>query len=1388
MSERQARIDSNRNISDLDLQLNQDMQYWVEKLSKVIGRSNLNLDHHRPAIYSGNKNSVELDISGELYDKLSSITGNRSFLIYTILMAVLKICLYKYTGSTTIVVGSPTRKFGNDLYQSTNAIAIVDDINPKLSFQQFLPIVRQTLLDAYSRQFYPFARLIRDLKLDDVNNRCPIFDIALTLNGFHTDLPKVKNDINIIFNEQNYQLSGMVIFNSDLYELKTIKRFTNHFLNLLKAAINNIKEPIYNLQMMDDIERNQLLVEWNRTERDFSKITCIHEIFQAQAAKSADAVAVIFADQQLTYRELNNRANQLAHYLNHFGVRPEVKVGLCVERSLDMIVGILAILKAGGVYVPLDPAYPKDRLAYIMADSEMPIVITQEKLVENLPDHKARIIYIDSHLTAIQQMSYKNPTNSVTPENLAYIIYTSGSTGMPKGVLVEHRGMFNLSEAQLEIFNLQKEDHILQFSSLNFDASIFEIIMALKIGATLYLTDQHSLMPGPGLIRLLKEQHITTITIPPSVLEILPTEVLPALHTIIVAGEACHLNLVERWASGRRFFNAYGPTEATVWATTAQCLNNHAKPNIGRPIANTQIYILDRDLEPVPIGVAGELHITGEGVTRGYLNRPDLTSEKFIPNPFTGKPGTRLYKTGDLARYLPDGNIEFLERIDTQVKVRGFRIELGEIEAVLSEHPAIDQAVVLTKDDDSGKKRLVAFLLAKRDIVTTSNELKNYLRQRLPEYMLPAGFVMLERMPLTPNGKINKSALLALNNNESTLEENTVAARTPIEELLVGIWEEVLGQKCVSTHHNFFELGGHSLSATQVLSRLLEVFQVELPLNSMFEAPTVAGLAEKIEIARRAKEESSVLPLKPIQRDKFLPTSFAQQRLWFLHQMEPDNAFYNISMGIRISGNLDRDVLLESFNRIIDRHESLRTVFVNNNGTPVQIISESGSLTIPLINLTDLPDDEREAKAQMLIEQESQKPFELSGESLLRATLLQLSEEVYILLIVIHHIISDGWSMGLLLKELAIHYQSLLEGRSLQLSELPIQYADFSVWQREWLQGEVLQKQLSYWKSRLDGAPTVFELPTDRARPVLETFRGAKQSFLLSKTLTEELKTLSRKEGCTLFMTLLAAFKVLLYRYTNQQDIVIGSPIANRNRHEIENLIGFFVNMLVLRTDLSGRPTFRKLLARVREVALGAYEHQDLPFEKLVEELLSGRDTSRNPLFQVVFALHNNPLPVIEISGLTLNQVSDLTLNQVEIVDNKTAKFDLILHMWDKKEGIVGELEYNSDLFDPSTIERVIENFKALLTSITEYPDRSISDIPILSRSENQRILVEWNNTSRDYPKDRCIHELFEEQVERSPNAVAVTFQQESLSYAELNQRANQLAHYLRELGIGTES
>ncbi|WP_026798523.1 non-ribosomal peptide synthetase [Planktothrix prolifica] len=1409
--------------------LQNQLNYWQKQLSAAPALLHLPTDRPRPPEQRFEGDRIRCILSPELSQGLNKLSREQGVTLFMTLLTAFKVLLYRYTGQTDILVGTPianrTRSELDGLIGFfVNTLVLRTDLAGNPSFSEALKQVRETATDAYDHQDLPFEMLVEALQPERNMSYTPLFQVmfgldnevlnAIDLEGIKAthqplEFKTAKFDLSLSIQRKEAGLTTSWEYNTDLFDQSTIERLSGHFINLLTGIIANPEQSVAQLPLLTESERCQLLVDWNQTQIDYQPELCLHQLFEQQVKLNPDAIAVRLENEFLTYQELNNRANQLSHYLQSLGVKADSLVGIFVERSLEMIIGILGILKAGGAYVPLDVNYPKERITYLLEDTQLSILLTQSQFLGQVPQFLGTTICLDQDWSIIAKQSTVNPIVEVDQHNLAYIIYTSGSTGKPKGVMIEHRSVVNFTRTAIREYGFRSDDKTLQFASICFDASVEEIFCGLLSGATLVLRTEDMLRSSEDFWQYCQKWQLTVLSFPTAywhqlVSELTPT-VLPIITNIkliMVGGEAIQPAKVKQWHTITanysplpQLFNSYGPTEATVVTTlyefTSPTITNVP---IGQPISNTQAYILDACLQPVPVGVAGELYIGGAGLARGYLNRPELTAEKFISNPFIpldppltpldkgGEQPSKLYKTGDLCRYLPDGNIEYLGRIDNQVKIRGFRIELGEIETILSQHSAVKTAIVIAREDETEQKRLVAYIVPQAEGISNPQEqsllavteLRQFLKAQLPEYMVPSAFVILESLPLTSNGKVDRRALPA---PDFQSEEQYVAPRNPIEEILAAIWVKVLKVEQVGIHDNFFELGGHSLLATQLISRIRKAFKVEMPLRELFVAPTVAALAQVIKRVSE-QEQRTELPILPRGKDAELPLSFAQTRLWFLDQFESDSSFYNIPLALRLEGNLNQDVLIQSLEEICDRHEALRTNFITVDGVATQVIQTETPWTVTIVDLQPLSSSEQEIASQELTQNQAIQPFDLARDPLIRANLVILSETEHILLVCMHHIVSDGWSMGVFLQELTDLYNAYIQNQPSSLKPLPIQYGDYTLWQKQWLQGDILQRQLEYWQKQLADTPALLSLPTDRPRPAVQSFAGAHLPFTLSWELSQKLSQLTQEQGVTLFMTLLTAFDVLLYRYTEQEDILIGTPIANRNRSELEGLIGFFVNTLVLRTDLSGNPSFNELLIRVRQMAMDAYTHQDLPFEMLVEVLQPERDLSHAPLFQVDFLLQNEPLSQLELIGLTASPL---------LTENATAKFDLTLGMENTDTGLRGSWEYNTDLFERSTIERLAGNFVTLLEAIVANPQQQISQLPLLTEVESQQLLKDWNATEKDYPFHQCVHHLFEEQAERTPNAVAVVFEGLELTYQQLNIQANQLAHYLQSLGVGAE-
>ncbi len=1095
-------------------------------------------------------------------------------------------------------------------------------------------------------------------------------------------------------------------YDPTVYTEEEMEQRASQLLTLVESVVESPHDAIHSFNMIDENERRRLVRLLNESACPFPP-TSIERSFEQQVERTADAVAIEHGGDYISYSALNDRANRLARHLSANGAGPEARVALCLKRGPEAVVAMLAALKAGAAYVPMDPAYPRERLAFILEDADVKILITNRVLVEQFSTSGVTVVCVDNDWAASSFESYA-PVANPEAENAAYILFTSGSTGRPKGVVITRSGLLNYLNWAGAEYQFGEGMRTPLHSSLSFDLTVTSIWPPLLTGGCVVIIDDDA-----GIDGMVSEEsgynQYQIIKITPSHLRVLEalTEGRPDASLsrgLVIGGEALTWSDLEYWrrkAPATRLINEYGPTETVVGCCVFEAPNEgefSGPVPIGRPIANTQAYVLDEWGGLAPAGMTGELHIGGAGLARGYWNQPALTAERFTPDGLSGEAGGRLYRTGDQVRWRADGELEYLGRLDGQVKVRGYRIELGEIEAALLQHEAVKQCAVCVREGDGAEKRLVAYLVASEE--PADAELRRYLGSKLPEYMTPSAFVRLSQLPLTSNGKVDRKALPAPADTQDSKDGEV--ARTPVEEIVAGIWGDVLRVEQVARDQNFFELGGHSLLATQVVSRVREAFGVELGLRALFEHPTVAALADAIELERRRgrQVEASIVAIRREAQAK-LPLSYAQQRLWFMQQLEPGTAAYNISMAIRLEGDFDVGALRSSLQDVVARHEALRTRFELQAGQPVQVIDEPTDVDLAVRDLREVAEGEREEQARLMADREAARPFDLERGPVWRAHVFQLGAQDHVLLLCIHHVACDGWSMGILVKELTTLYEEHKGGRKADLPRLSIQYADFAVWQREWLREETLEQQLDYWRRQFAGM-RMLDLPADRPRSIARTHRGSSAEFKISSELAGSLRSLSRQEGVTLFMTLLAAFQVVLGRHTGQDNVVVGTDVANRNRMETEGLIGFFVNQLALRTDLSGNPSFRELLRRVRETTLGAYAHQDLPFDKVVEELQPDRSPGKTPIFQVLF--------VLEAARPEVQQSSDLIVKPFPL-KTSTLKFDWAVIAHEMKDGIEATWRYNPDLFDPSTIQQNCLRFHTLLEKVAASPNARLGEL-----------------------------------------------------------------------------
>ncbi|MBJ6765766.1 amino acid adenylation domain-containing protein, partial [Myxococcaceae bacterium JPH2] len=1383
--------------------LDQQREWWRKQLAGANQALELPTDFPRPPTQSFDGATLHFQLPLALSESLQALGRKHGATLFMTLLASIQTLLARHAGQEDIVVGSPIagRRFAEleglvGLF--VNTIALRSRLDDDPTFVQLLGRVREATLGAYAHQDIPFEKLVEELQPRRDLSRAPLFQAmlilqnapqsvadasvpdALTIQPIEVDNGAAKFDLTFTFTASSQGLVGALNYATALFQEDTARRMLARLRVLLEAVVQTPESRVQDLPLLTSDERREVLRAWNDTARPFDA-TCLHLQFEAQASRTPDALAVAFGDTRLTYRQLHERVLRMSRQLRDFGLQADERVALCVRRSPDMVVALLAILHAGGAYVPLDPAYPIERLTWMLQDSGAKVLLTQRDLLGFIPAEGLPTVLLDEVAQAPESAL---PPSDVRADNLAYIIYTSGSTGRPKGVMVTHRTAANFLHAMDALLDKNAGGTWLAVTSISFDIHVLELLWTLSRGFHVVLHDEQAAARGAALPlpEVLRRHTITHLQCTPPfarALLLAPESLasLGALRHLMMGGEALPRPLAEQLKQvlpSTALTNMYGPTEVTVWSSTHTVASGEdsATVSIGAPVANTQYYVLDTKGRPTPRGVPGELFIAGAGVVRGYHGRPELTAERFIPDAYSDRPGARMYRTGDLARWRHDGTLDFLGRTDFQVKVRGFRIELGEVEAVLARHEAVRQAVVGAQQDSAGDGRLVAWVVPTTGNGVSASALREYARKHLPEHMVPSLVVPMDAFPLTPSGKVDRKALPSP--DTSGLERRHVPPATEAEQRVADIYAELLGVPTVGATDGFFELGGHSLLATRLMSRIRNAFAVELPLQVVFEAPTVAALAARIEASLRTGAHAARAAIEPVSRTDELPATHAQQRLWLLDQLAPGSPAYNIPIALPLSGTLDVEALRQALEALVHRHESLRTRFREGTAGPVQVIEAPSSLTLDLVDLREQPREHREAEAARLAEADAQRPFDLGTGPLLRASLIVLEEHEHVLLLNVHHIISDGWSLGVMVREMAELYRGFTSGTPARLAPLPYQFVDHAVWQRRWLESGELERQLAWWKTQLDDVPRELELPTDRPRVHRDIPRGEHLSVNLPLALSEALEAFCIREGVTPYMFLLAGFQLLLARYSGQDDINVGSPLSGRDRSEMEGLVGFFTNTVVMRTRLGGDPTVRELLRRVRTTTLDAFAHQHVPYEQLQPM----RDLRQAPLFQVMFILQNMPPAELAVTGLTFRHVTR---------QPRAAKFDLTLTLLRGPQGFTGDLEYASDLFDPSTVARMMRHLETLLAAFLAKPEQRVSTLDLLGGEERAQLLFAWNDTRADFP-DACIHTLFEAQARRAPRAIAARYEGVDLTYQELDARANQLAHALRRRGVGPET
>ncbi|MHC9537883.1 MAG: amino acid adenylation domain-containing protein [Vulcanimicrobiota bacterium] len=1395
--------------------------YWQNALSGYM-ELDLPTDRIRPRVKTYHGDLIRFTIDEDTLRKVRNLSGETGTTLFMVLLAAWSSLLSRYTRQDDIIIGAPiagrTRKELEPLIGFfVNTLPLRTDLSGNPSFREVLARVRKTCLDAFEHQEVPFEHLVDLLKVERDPGRTPLFSVAFVLQNatdqesdttvrvFNDHLPfrlpdtdisdvpfhyrVAKFDLTLSLDERPGEISAELEFNSDLFYRATVERMAAHFSNLLSSAVREPGIPVTSLSFLGEEEKRTILVDWNRTDCPYPEHATIDSLFNENADARHNDTAVVFQGLSITYGDLHKYSNLVAHelirLLSEKGGGSESEspmIGICLPRSIIEIAAVVAIIKAGAAYVPLDPDYPRERLDFMLEDTGLSVIITSEALFEALPflaDNGRSVIVIDRDFRPTDKRLFQPLEVRTSPDSCAYVIYTSGSTGTPKGVMIDHRSVVRLVKSQ-NYLRIRPEDVVAHASNICFDAATFEVWGALLNGARLEVITKDTMLSPMCLKQAFREGGVTICFFTTALFQILAdrhADLLNSLRVILFGGEEVNTEKVRHFLAAKRhetaLYHVYGPTETTTFATFCILSDKYRKSRvlpIGRALAGKRLFVLDPAMSPVPMGIPGELYIGGIGTATGYLKRPELTREKFVQNPFAGGlydvpvRDTRIYRTGDLVRWLPDGTIEFLARTDFQVKIRGFRIELGEIETVLSRHESVDQCLVIVHRGENDKSVVAYFTVKDAGKEPTPSELKAFLKESLPDYMVPSYFISVPEIPLTPNGKVDRRALPPPKESD-TQEMLHVPPVTKEEHMLADIWQEILGVKRIGITDDFFALGGHSLSATRIIAMIEEECGVTIPLKAIFSHPDIASLAPLIAESSRGAE-SRDLTISPVPRDMPLPLSFAQERIWFLNLFEGgQSATYNIPMAFRLRGFLRVDYLEKSFTLLVERHESLRTVFDSGDGEPRQVILAPYRVSL-------MPERVDEKSLRELLSSEAMEPFDLSRGPLFRVRLLQTADEEYVFIVVWHHIISDGWSIAILFRELSALYNGFLLKNKPHLAPLPFHYADYAQCQRMWLKSGAQERQLSYWKIALDGIQSL-ELPTDHPRPPSKTFTGRRHKFFIDSTVAGGLTEFARRCHSTLFMVFLSSLSVLLGMISGQDDIVIGSPVANRNHRDIDLITGFFVNTLALRCRLEGDPAFSDLVSQVRSTCLQAYENQDVPFEQVVEALGVPRDLARTPVFQVFFALqHGDDLPLPRLNFIDLQPLD---------TGYHVAKFDLTFSFVEEEAGLAGEIEYNTDLFEEHTVAQMASSLIELLHGVIVSPDKKISDFPLMPGHDEAHVLYDWNAAPEPSPDDRSVVDLFLERARVTPEANAAVAEGNALSYSELEERSKALALHIRK-------
>jgi amino acid adenylation domain-containing protein len=1363
--------------------------YWRAQLAGAPAVVQLPTDRRRPAVQTYRGERLSVSFPAELLAQAKDVSRKAHATLFMTLAAAFAALLGRMSGEEDIVVGTtisgrPRPEVEGLIGLFANTLALRVDLSGDPTFAEFVGRVRDVSAAAYAHQELPFEKLVEEINPERSLAHAPIVQAVFEFDSEPGSPPELagapveprpldlgwaKNDLTLSLTERPDGIAGLVEYSVDLFDRAAIEELVSRFEILLAAGLEAPETPVSALPLLRPGERE--LLTRAPGPRDYPHARPLHELFSDQAARSPEAVAVVAGIDELTYRELEARANQVAHRLRALGVVDEALVGLCVERSADMLVGLLGILKAGAAYVPLDPAFPAERLAFMESDSGMVALVAQEPTLGWRPASDLPVLLLDRDRAAIDREPEHATSVAVDSSRLAYVIYTSGSTGVPKGVEIPHGALVNLLWSVAREPGLTAADVLVAVTTLSFDIAALELYLPLLVGGRVVVASRDEASDPLQLGALLERSGATAMQATPTTWRMLVESGWQGRQAFkaLCGGEALPQSLADELSRRASLWNMYGPTETTIWSTAAR-IEPGDRVTIGAPLGNTDALVLDGGLEPVPPGVVGELYLGGDGLARGYHARPELTAERFVAHPF--RPGERLYRTGDLARVTRDGRLDCLGRIDHQVKVRGFRIELGEVEAALERAPSVASAVAVVREDVPGVASLVAYVTGPAS-GSHPQELRARLERELPAYMVPSAIVVLEAIPLTPNGKVDRASLPEPARVAAGVER--VAPRTPTEEVLAAIWAEALAAESLGVHEDFFALGGHSLAAARVMARVRTTFGIELGLRSLFEAPSIARLATVVDETTRG-EKTTASGIEPLaSRAGLLAVSSTQERMWFLDRLDPGTALYNVPFVLRVRGALDPGLLGRAFDLVVARHETLRTALVEVDGRPFARIEPTLRVPLPVVDLTH--DADPSAAALAVADAVAREPFDLARAPLVRATLVRVAEDEHVLALALHHAVSDGWSLGVLRRELATLYDDLAAGGNPDGAAPAIQFADYAAWQRARLESGSFDDDLAYWRDRLAGAPELLELPTDRPRPAVQSHRGSRFAVVWPRHLLDELRNVAAAEGATLYMLLLASFGVLMQRYSGRNDIVVGTPIANRGHEELERLIGYFANTLALRLEVDPTEPFSALLARTRGAAVGAYAHAELPFERLVEELQPERSLSHSPLFQVLFVMQNREPAAVE-SGLSF---------EPDPSDPGTARFDLTLSLSEREDGLRASFEYAEDLFEQATVERMATHLEALLRGVAAGPAVAVGDLPMLSDAELQQFVTEAESVGED-GRSACVHELFEAQAVARPDAVAIRFGADELTYGQLEERSARVAQHLHSLGVGPGS